>query len=77
MNTFRIGQTARISEHAWPGSHEDADVANRGQVVTLVYVYNFDDGTPALWTGRIEETGEMVNAIAEFELLLVDVKEAQ
>ncbi len=72
MDKFRIGQTARISEHAWPGSHEDADVANRGQVVTLVDVYTFDDGTPSLWTGRIEETGEIVSAIAEFELLPVD-----
>lgn len=72
MDKFRIGQTARISEHAWPGSHEDADVANRGQVVTLVDVYTFDDGTPSLRTGRIEETGEIVSAIAEFELLPVD-----
>ncbi len=70
--TFRIGQTARISEHAWPGSHEDADVANRGQVVTLIDVYEFDDSTPSLWQGRIEETGEIVTGIAEFELLTVD-----
>jgi len=74
---FKIGQTARISEHAWPGSHEDADVANRGQVVTLVNVYTFTDGTPSLWMGRIEKTGETVTAIAEFELLPVDVQEAQ
>jgi hypothetical protein len=72
MSTFKVGQQAKISEHAWPGSHEDADVANRGQVVTLVNVYTFDDGTPSLWMGRIEETSEIVNAIAEFELLPVD-----
>ncbi len=76
MGNFKVGQTAQISEHAWPGSHEDRDVANRGQVVTLVDVYTFDDGTPSLWMGRIEETGEIVSAIAEFELLPVD-EEAQ
>ena len=73
---FKIGQTARISEHAWPGSHDDTDVDNRGQVVTLVDVYKFDDGTPSLWQGRIEETGEIVTDIAEFELLPAD-QEAQ
>ncbi len=72
MNIFAVGQTVRISEHAWPGSHEDVDVANRGQVVTLTDVYEFDDGTPSLWRGRIEETGEIVTGIAEFELLPVD-----
>ena len=72
MNAFAIGQTAQISTQAWPGSSDDADVANRGQVVTLVDVYVFDDGTPSLWTGRIEDTGEIVNGIAEFELLPVD-----
>lgn len=74
MSTFKIGQTARISDHAWPGSHDDQDVANRGQVVTLVDAYTFDDGTPSLWQGRIEETGEIVTGIAEFELLPVDVE---